>query len=153
MQSIFQRSGAVWKSRWPSWAPGPNKPTVSVDVKQHFNSNNMQSVPTCRHNLYMTVIRHNTLYPRQNIIYFALCIVYYTMSTYYIFIHKILVSFFILFFFHFLTTVMGPIVASAYYTYSTQTRTCICGAYLTSEHSSTYKIPVTVPTVQVAGYS
>ena len=24
-------------SRWPSWAPGPNKPTVSVDVKQHFN--------------------------------------------------------------------------------------------------------------------
>ena len=28
-------SGAVWKSRWPSWAPVPNKPTVSVDVKQH----------------------------------------------------------------------------------------------------------------------
>ena len=23
--------------RWPSWAPIPNKPTVSVDVKQHFN--------------------------------------------------------------------------------------------------------------------
>ena len=23
------------KSRWPSWAPVPNKPTVSVDVKQH----------------------------------------------------------------------------------------------------------------------
>ena len=22
-------------SRWPSWAPVPNKPTVSVDVKQH----------------------------------------------------------------------------------------------------------------------
>ena len=21
--------------RWPSWAPVPNKPTVSVDVKQH----------------------------------------------------------------------------------------------------------------------
>ena len=32
-----QSSGAVWKSRWPSWAPIPNKPTVSVDVKQHFN--------------------------------------------------------------------------------------------------------------------
>ena len=28
-------SGGVWKSRWPSWAPVPNKPTVSVDVKQH----------------------------------------------------------------------------------------------------------------------
>ena len=23
--------------RWTSWAPVPNKPTVSVDVKQHFN--------------------------------------------------------------------------------------------------------------------
>ena len=28
--------GAVWESRWQSWAPVPNKPTVSVDVKQHF---------------------------------------------------------------------------------------------------------------------
>ena len=27
-------------SRWPSWAHIPNKPTVSVDVKQHFNDNN-----------------------------------------------------------------------------------------------------------------
>ena len=27
----------VWESRWTSWAPVPNKPTVSVDVKQHFN--------------------------------------------------------------------------------------------------------------------
>ena len=25
------------KSRWLFWAPVPNKPTVSVDVKQHFN--------------------------------------------------------------------------------------------------------------------
>ena len=32
--------GAVWKSRWTSWAPVPNKPTVSVDVKQHFNQIN-----------------------------------------------------------------------------------------------------------------
>ena len=32
-----QCSGAVWKSRWTSWAPVPNKPMVSVDVKQHFN--------------------------------------------------------------------------------------------------------------------
>ena len=31
----FQSSGAVWKSRWPSWAPVPNKPMVSVDIKQH----------------------------------------------------------------------------------------------------------------------
>ena len=30
---------AVWKSsRWSSWALVPNKPTVSVDVKQHFNN-------------------------------------------------------------------------------------------------------------------
>ena len=27
----------MWKSRWPSWVPVPNKPTVSVDVKQHCN--------------------------------------------------------------------------------------------------------------------
>ena len=32
-----QSSGAVIKSRWTSWAPVPNKPTVSVDVKQHIN--------------------------------------------------------------------------------------------------------------------
>ena len=45
-------SGAVWKSRWPSWAPVPNKPTVSVDVKQHLYNNkslteNMFAWPTC----------------------------------------------------------------------------------------------------------
>ena len=34
----LQSSGAVRKSRRPSWAPIPNKPTVSVDVKQHFNN-------------------------------------------------------------------------------------------------------------------
>ena len=33
----FQSSGGVWKSRWTSWAPVPNKPTVSVEVKQHFS--------------------------------------------------------------------------------------------------------------------
>ena len=33
-----QSSGAVWESRWPSWAPVPNKPTVSVDVKQHLTT-------------------------------------------------------------------------------------------------------------------
>ena len=33
-----QSSGAVWKSRWPSWAFRPNDSslTVSVDVKQHW---------------------------------------------------------------------------------------------------------------------
>ena len=30
-----QSSGDVWKLRWTSWAPVPNKPSVSVDVKQH----------------------------------------------------------------------------------------------------------------------
>ena len=35
---IRQSSGAVWKSRWPSWAPVPNKPTVSVDVKKRLSS-------------------------------------------------------------------------------------------------------------------
>ena len=34
-----QSSGAVWKSRWPSWVPVPNKPTVSVDVKRHSTNN------------------------------------------------------------------------------------------------------------------
>ena len=34
-----QSSGAVWKSRWTSWAPVPNKPTVSVDGKQHSTNN------------------------------------------------------------------------------------------------------------------
>ena len=33
MSCARQSSGGVWKSRWPSWAPVPNKPTVSVDVK------------------------------------------------------------------------------------------------------------------------
>ena len=37
LSCLRQSSGAVWKSRWPSWAPVPDKLTVSVDVKQHFN--------------------------------------------------------------------------------------------------------------------
>ena len=32
---IKQIAGALWKSRWTSWAPDPNSPYVSVDVKQH----------------------------------------------------------------------------------------------------------------------
>ena len=27
------------KLRWTSWVPIPNKPTVSLDIKQHFNFN------------------------------------------------------------------------------------------------------------------
>ena len=30
-----QSLGAVWQSRWTSWAPVPNKPTVFEDVNQH----------------------------------------------------------------------------------------------------------------------
>ena len=42
-QSRGGRPGrGVSKSRWTSWAPVPNKPTVSVDVKQHSTSQ-----PTC----------------------------------------------------------------------------------------------------------
>ena len=33
----IQSSGAVSMSRWTSWAPVPNKATVSMDVKQHFD--------------------------------------------------------------------------------------------------------------------
>ena len=36
MRLVQSRSGAVLKSKWPSWAPVPNKSTpVFVDVKQH----------------------------------------------------------------------------------------------------------------------
>ena len=38
-RSMPRSSGAVWKSRWTSWVPVPKKPTVSVDVEQHFNNN------------------------------------------------------------------------------------------------------------------
>ena len=34
---VRHSSEAVWKWRWTFWAPVPNKPTVSVNVKQHFN--------------------------------------------------------------------------------------------------------------------
>ena len=33
----IQSSGALRKSRWPSWVPAHNKPTVSVDVKQNLS--------------------------------------------------------------------------------------------------------------------
>ena len=37
------QSSAVWKSRWPSWASVPNKPTVFVDVKQHFSEERLRA--------------------------------------------------------------------------------------------------------------
>ena len=40
-------SWAVWKSRWPSWAPVPNKPTVSVDVKQHSTNSAPSELRRC----------------------------------------------------------------------------------------------------------
>ena len=43
-----QSSGAVWKSRWPSWASGPNKPTVSVDVKQQSTKVSLSWSCECR---------------------------------------------------------------------------------------------------------
>ena len=43
MLSLPQSSGAVWVSRWTSWAPIPNKPTVSVDVKQHWTISEFRS--------------------------------------------------------------------------------------------------------------
>ena len=34
----------MWKSRWPSWASVPNKPKVSVDVKQHSTKTQMTRI-------------------------------------------------------------------------------------------------------------
>ena len=45
MTGVDQKSGGVRKSRWPSWAPVPKKPTVSVDVKQYFNKYEAALVP------------------------------------------------------------------------------------------------------------
>ena len=43
MKNLNSRAMWKWVDWWTSWAPVPNKPTVSVDVKQHFN-NNMKNV-------------------------------------------------------------------------------------------------------------
>ena len=48
--SSAQSSGAAWESRWPSLDPVPNKPTVSVDVKQHWTA-------LWRHALLTTLLR------------------------------------------------------------------------------------------------
>ena len=35
--NVLLHNTPAWKSRWTSWAPVPNKPMVSVNIKQHFN--------------------------------------------------------------------------------------------------------------------
>ena len=52
----FQRSGAVWKSRWPSWAPVPNKPyglcgrkaTLNQPMSYSFQCGSTETVRTIR---------------------------------------------------------------------------------------------------------
>ena len=39
--SMYIELRSCVKSRWPSWAPVPNKPTVSVDVKQHSTNSKL----------------------------------------------------------------------------------------------------------------
>ena len=40
---VAELGSCVRKSRWPSWAPVPNKPTVSVAVKQHSTNSAFRS--------------------------------------------------------------------------------------------------------------
>ena len=60
---LRENSGAVLKSRWPSLAPVPNKPTVSVDAKQHSAN---QPSTDCIGNVlafcYSTVYRHSPVF-------------------------------------------------------------------------------------------
>ena len=49
-----QSPGAVWKSRWTSWAPVPKKPAVSVDLKQHSTNFNAALRPHRPHGLLGT---------------------------------------------------------------------------------------------------
>ena len=47
------RRGVTTELRRTSWAAVPNKPTVSVDIKQHFDNNNNRgyhSLHTLQHN-------------------------------------------------------------------------------------------------------
>ena len=65
--SLSQSSGAVWKSRWLSWAPIPNKPAVSVDtstLQQHVLYHYyMENILTSVHvRLPADGARKNTLY-------------------------------------------------------------------------------------------
>ena len=41
---IFQSSGAVWKSRWPSWAPVPNKPYGFCGRKATLQPTNIPNI-------------------------------------------------------------------------------------------------------------
>ena len=59
-----QSSGAVWKSRWTSWATVPNKYTVSVDVKQHFNNSGHKRNPFILGNALVNVQLHIPGNPR-----------------------------------------------------------------------------------------
>ena len=61
-----QSSGAVWKSRWPSWAPVPNTPTVSVDVKQHFSNNGKPRTATSTFTDSAPELWHGTGVPGAN---------------------------------------------------------------------------------------
>ena len=56
-----QSSGAVWKSRWPSWGPIPNNPTVSVDIKQHFNNFNTGASWSLQHRAQCFKVEEETL--------------------------------------------------------------------------------------------
>ena len=50
LPTVPHSSGAVWKSRWPSWAPVPNKPTVSAHVTEAAfepQSRHRVTVPSC----------------------------------------------------------------------------------------------------------
>ena len=54
----------MWKSRWQAWAPVPNKPTVSVDVKQHFNKMNRTLAKTERSDLDRSSVVRNVYFIR-----------------------------------------------------------------------------------------
>ena len=56
-----QSSGVVWKSRWPSWAPIPNKPMPSVDIKQHSTNQNQSNI-TLVNSLWVTEGKRKVLW-------------------------------------------------------------------------------------------
>ena len=51
----------MWNSRWTSWAPIPNKPTVSVDIKQHFNQQKQKCTQIPWHLLHIYTSSHYSL--------------------------------------------------------------------------------------------
>ena len=60
--SPVQSSGAVWKSRWTSRAPVPNKPAVSVDVKQLWTESRRTVAWISAQNDYTTSAKETLLY-------------------------------------------------------------------------------------------